>query len=188
MPRSAPPAPPAPPTGPVPTPPHGPNEPHEIWLVDGFNVLHSGLLGGRDRANWWTEPRRRELLARADRFDGLAGGRAQLWVVFDGDRDPDPQPADAAGDDPPSDAAGGAPTGTRTAAPAAVRRVFAPSADAWLVDRVRRAEQPERHTVVTADRQVAGRVRARGARVVSPRAFLARCPADDDADAAGGAD
>jgi hypothetical protein len=34
---------------------------------------------------------------------------------------------------------------------------------------------PERVPVVTADRQLAGRARHRGAEVVSPLRFLARC-------------
>jgi hypothetical protein len=124
------------------------------WLIDGFNLLHAALLGGRDRSEWWTEPRRRELLERVGRFDDPC---AELWVVFDG-----PRPAPAA-------EAEEAPNGGR------LRRVFAESADAWLVARVRAAEDPGRIAVVTADRQVAGRVRQCGARVHSPRAFMARC-------------
>jgi hypothetical protein len=53
--------------------------------------------------------------------------------------------------------------------------VFAPSADDWLVDRVRRDAAPERLVVVTADRSLAGRVRHHGARVMSPGEFLGRC-------------
>ncbi|MCC6640845.1 MAG: NYN domain-containing protein, partial [Deltaproteobacteria bacterium] len=64
-----------------------------------------------------------------------------------------------------------------------VKLVFAPSADDWLVRRVRTAEAPERIAVVTGDRQVQGRVRHAGGRIVSPRAFLARCPDDEPAPA-----
>jgi predicted RNA-binding protein with PIN domain len=124
-----------------------------IWLLDGFNVLHAGLLGGRDRSEWWARARRDELLEIADRFDDRD---AQIWVVFDGPRAND---------------------GVRSAG----RRmhhlvpVFAPSADDWLLARVREEDDPTRVVVVTADRKVAGRARQRGARVVSPRDFLERC-------------
>jgi predicted RNA-binding protein with PIN domain len=119
-----------------------------IWLVDGYNVLHAAVLGGKDRSQWWTGSRRRELLERVSGFDA----DAEVWIVFDG---PDDSGADA---EPPGP-----------------RCVFAASADDWLVDRVRRAEDPTAIAVVTADRQVAGRARGRGARIVSPKDFLARC-------------
>jgi len=119
-----------------------------IWLVDGYNVLHAAVLGGKDRSQWWTESRRRELLERASGFDA----DVEVWIVFDG----------------PDDSGAAAESG-------GPRCVFADSADDWLVDRVRRAEDPAAIAVVTADRQVAGRARGRGARVVSPKDFLARC-------------
>jgi predicted RNA-binding protein with PIN domain len=122
-----------------------------LWLVDGFNVLHAGVLHGRDRAEWWTQPRREQLLALAERFDDDA---AEIWVVFDGQ-----QPA---GEE-------------RASAPRRVRQVFAPSADDWLVARVRESPRPAAVAVVTADRSCAGRARHRGAQIVSPRTFLARC-------------
>ncbi len=120
-----------------------------VWLVDGFNVLHAGLLGG-DRSEWWTESRRQELLDRASGFEDTD---AEVWIVFDGRHDA-PESREAVGP----------------------RCLFAPSADAWLVDRVREATDPSELAIVTADRQVAGRARSRGAQVVSPRDFLARCP------------
>jgi hypothetical protein len=106
------------------------------------------VLGGRDRSQWWTGERRRELLERASGFDG----DAEVWIVFDGPDDP------RAEDEPRGP-----------------HCVFAASADDWLVDRVRRAEDPSVIAVVTADRQVAGRARGRGARIVTPKDFLARC-------------
>jgi hypothetical protein len=112
--------------------------------------VQAGLLGGRDREDWWAAPRRAELLERVAGFDDPA---ADVWVVFDG----------------PSthvEAIGGSPN---------TRRVFTPCADEWLVARVRTSADPERLTVVTADRRLAGRARHRGARVVSPREFLNRC-------------
>jgi predicted RNA-binding protein with PIN domain len=120
-----------------------------IWLVDGYNVLHAGVLGGRDRSEWWTASRRRELLERVSGF----AADAEIWIVFDGPDDPG-----AAAETP------------------GPHCVFAASADDWLVDRVGRAEDPAEIAVVTADRKVAGRARGRGARVVSPKEFLARCP------------
>jgi predicted RNA-binding protein with PIN domain len=120
----------------------------KIWLVDGYNVLHAAVLGGKDRSQWWTGSRRRELLERVSGLDA----DAEIWIVFDGPDDP------------------GA-----AAEPLGPHCVFAASADDWLVDRVRRAENPGEIAVVTADRKVAGRARGRGARIVSPKDFLARC-------------
>jgi hypothetical protein len=124
--------------------------PPRVWLVDGFNVLHAGVLRGRDRAEWWSAPRRQQLVAIAERFDDPA---AEIWIVFDA-RDPQPPEAEPEG---------------------RVRQVFARSADDWLVARVRACEEPGCLAVVTADRAVAGRARHRGAQVVAPRRFLARC-------------
>lgn len=131
-----------------------------VWLIDGFNALHHVVLGGESREGWWTGPTRRRLLERVERFEESG---ADLWVVFDG-----PHPAE----DPPDE-------GGR---PARVHSLFAPSADAWLLGRVRAAEAPGDIVVVTADRKLAGRCRHAGARVVAPRDFLARCPADYAAD------
>jgi len=130
------------------------SEAPSIWLLDGFNVLHAGPLLGRDRSEWWTEPRRSELLDLAGRFDDP---RAEIWVVFDGPRPETPADAGESVPDPRP------------------RRVFAPSADAWLLARVREAEDPGRVAVVTGDRKIAARARHRGAQVFSPRAFLDRC-------------
>ena len=121
-----------------------------IWLVDGFNVVQVGLLGGRDREDWWQEPRRAELLARAASFDARED---ELWVVFDGQRE---NRDDSAGH--------------------RLHPIFAPSADEWLVARVVSAPDPARVSVVTADRRLAARVRRRGASVVAPAEFLRRCP------------
>jgi hypothetical protein len=125
-----------------------PKQPAELWLVDGFNVLHVGMLGGQERERWWAAERRAELLAAAGRFDAAAA-QTEVWVVFDG-----PRPA-------PSDAA------------CPVQVAFAPSADDWMLARIKEAERPV--VVVTADRRLAARARHRGARVATPRAFLARC-------------
>jgi hypothetical protein len=125
-----------------------PDDP-SVWLVDGFNVVQRTLLGGRERDEWWTARRRTELLERAACFDDPA---AEVWVVFDGPEG-EPEGSDARGPRP----------------------VFAPSADDWLIARVRAAEDPGQIAVVTADRRRAGRARRRGARVVAPSEFLRRC-------------
>jgi len=118
-----------------------------VWLVDGYNVLNVGLLAGRVREGWWTGPYRDELLGRAEGFEEAG---AEIWVVFDG-----AQPAD-------DERAG------------RVRSVFAPSADEWLLARIRERD-PARVALVTADRRLAARARSRGVEVVAPAAFLARC-------------
>jgi predicted RNA-binding protein with PIN domain len=125
-----------------------PSEEPELWLVDGFNVVQVALIAGRDREGWWGAARRDELLARAAR---LSASGAHVEIVFDGQR-------------PAPEVDGPGP-----------RQVFAASADAWLLARVREAADPARVAVVTADRSLAGRARHRGARVISPSEFLRRC-------------
>ena len=132
--------------------PEAPSSP--VWLVDGFNVVSVALLRdqGRmhEREGFWRRENREALVARARAFDDPS---AEVWIVFDG--------ADADGND-------------EHATP---KTVFAPSADEWLLERVRADATPERVTVVTADRRLENRVRSRGARVVSPGDFLNRCGA-----------
>lgn len=141
-----------------------------LWLVDGFNVLHVALLGGSSRDDWWTAEQRARVLALAHRL--RARGEA-VRVVFDG-----PRPLAT-----PAVDAGGAAAGAKWASPGRpdghwdgqLDVVFAPSADAWLLARVREAPDPARVAVVTADRRLADRVRHRGARVIPPGAFVERC-------------
>ena len=121
-----------------------------VWLVDGFNVLHAGLPNGEDRGEWWRAEAREQLVERAAGFDEAG---AEVWVVFDGRR-------------PAPEAEGARP-----------RVHFAPSADTWLLERVRAAEDPDQVVVVTRDRRLADRAKRRGARVVGPTEFLSRCPA-----------
>jgi len=120
-----------------------------LWLVDGFNVLHAAVLEGRDRREWWREPARARVLELAG---GLPDADAEIVVVFDG-AEPDETPE----------------------LPPRVRQVFAPSADDWLVARVKRTPRGAPVTVVTADRQLADRARHHGAEIVSPSRFAARC-------------
>ena len=118
-----------------------------VWLVDGYNVLNVGLLAGREREGWWSARFRDELLGRAERFEETD---AEIWVAWDGAR-------------PVHDG----PVGR-------VRSVFAPSADDWLLERIRE-RAPGEVALVTADRRLAARARSRGVAVVAPAAFLARC-------------
>jgi predicted RNA-binding protein with PIN domain len=125
----------------------------DIWLVDGFNVLHASLLGGRDREEWWSQSRREEVMALARTLDGSGD---EVWVVFDGAR---PSPAE-------------------DSSSSAVKQVFAPSADEWLLQRVRETQSSGPVAVVTGDRRLAARARHRGALIVSPGEFVARCRAE----------
>lgn len=128
------------------------------WLVDGFNVLHVGILRGRARGAWWQEEGRARLL---ERVAGFQDPGARVWIVFDG-----PRPAETN-------------SPAMTSPESSGQVVFAPSADDWLLDQVRRAEDPSAITLVTADRQLADRARHRGAQVVAPRVFLDRCTFGD---------
>ncbi len=154
--------------------PRGSALPAAAWLVDGYNVLHTVLLGGQPRegTDWWGETGRDLLWERIQSFDGLhrpesaaadlrpdpgnAGPDAlepgTVWIVFDGKR----------------------PASSQRAANPQV--VFAPSADQWIVDRVRSSPNSSALAVVSADHQVVGRCRHAGAQIVTPRDFIARCP------------
>jgi predicted RNA-binding protein with PIN domain len=127
----------------------GAAEAPRLWLVDGFNVLHAAVLKGRDRQEWWRGPARARVL---DLAGALPDSGVEIVVVFDGD-DPD-----EAAELPPR-----------------VQQVFAPSADDWLVRRVKALPRGAPVTVVTADRQLAARARHHGAEIVSPRSFAERC-------------
>jgi predicted RNA-binding protein with PIN domain len=120
-----------------------------IWLVDGFNLLHAAVLrSGDSRKDWWKRANRARVLELARGFEDRD---AEVVVVFDGSEDPDE---------------------TSEAGP---RVVFAPTADDWLLATVKAAPHPHRVAVVTADRRLADRLRDRGAQVVSPSSFAARC-------------
>jgi hypothetical protein len=68
-------------------PPPASLPPASIWLIDGYNLLHAGLLPAGERREWWTAPHRDRLLARLDRFCRVQDRRVEVWVVFDGDAD-----------------------------------------------------------------------------------------------------
>jgi predicted RNA-binding protein with PIN domain len=134
------------------------------WLLDGFNILHACFFGRDQREGWWAQPHRERLLDRIAHFEG----EGTLWVVFDGSRLPE---SDDAFEEQQ------------------IRVVFAPSADDWIVRRVRQSPRPGAIGVVTADRKVADRSRHRGACVLHPAEFLRHCaprdpgsPTDPDSD------
>ena len=58
--------------------------------------------------------------------------------------------------------------------------VFAPSADDWIVDTLKRRRDGEEIRVVTADRALANRARSRGAEVIATNQFLSLCEAAGD--------
>ena len=124
----------------------------EVWLVDGYNVLHAIVLGGEPRGRFWQRDSRARLI---ERLAARADTTVEIVLVFDGKH-----PVE--GDD---------------AHPApGLEVVFAPSADDWIVRRVRESERAERIGVVTHDRQVSGRCRHAGAIVRAPGNFLAALP------------
>ena len=137
-------------------------------LVDGFNVLHAVLLGKDRSGGWWRRALRERLLARVSAWNG---GADEIWVAFDGAR-----PAASVWAEPVATPSGAA--SPRPSSPT-VHSVFVESADDWIVRRARRAEHPDRMIVVSADRKVAGRARSAGCTILTPWAFIARCPTDE---------
>ena len=126
-----------------------------LLIIDGFNVLHAGVLLGRDRAGWWQEPAQRRLIERVGRF---ADPRyPEIWVVFDRRPGQDQRRGAAVNDDP------------------RIQVVYAPSADDWIVEQVGALSSQRPITVVTADRLLYDRARRAGAEILSPRRFLAAC-------------
>lgn len=167
--------------------------PGRILLVDGFNVLHAVLLG-KERSGWWRRSLRERLLARATAWHG---DQDEIWVAFDGAR-PSVSTysviwSSEAGSETraPSETT---PTGRPGPSPRRsgpiVHSLFVESADDWIVRRARRAEQPDRVVVVSNDRKVTGRARSAGCEILTPWAFIARCPlcAPDPAPAHASAD
>jgi hypothetical protein len=124
-----------------------------LWLVDGFNLLHVTLLHGETRQAWWRRAGRDRVVELVGRFEAAD---AEVVVVFDGSQPPS---EDGVAQSP--------------------RVVFAAPADDWLLTAVRDAPDPARVAVVTADRRLAARARHRGAQVVAPGVFAARCRTPD---------
>lgn len=126
-----------------------------LLIIDGFNVLHAGVLVGRERAGWWQEPAQRRLVARVEQFTNPS--YPEIWVIFDRRSDRSSQRTDVTSQD------------------ARIRVVYAPSADDWIVEQVEALSGQRPVTVVTSDRLLRNRVRQAGGELLSPSRFLAAC-------------
>jgi predicted RNA-binding protein with PIN domain len=114
------------------------------WLVDGMN-----LIGSRPDGWWRDRPR-----AMRELVEELRGLGEPVTVVFDGR---------------PFDMAGSGPVEVRFAS-----RRGRNAADDDIARLVGDADEPREWRVVTSDRDLGERVRARGARVVGVGAFRKR--------------
>jgi len=126
-----------------------------LLIIDGFNVLHAGVLVGRERAGWWQEPAQRRLVARVEQFTNPS--YPEIWVIFDRRSDRSSQRTDVTSQD------------------ARIRVVYAPSADDWIVEQVEALSGQRPVTVVTSDRLLRNRVHQAGGELLSPSRFLAAC-------------
>ena len=123
-----------------------------LWLVDGYNLLHRGLIHGRSRGRWWGSKGRNLVL---EALAELESPEHEIWVVFDGNF---PAP-----DAELEKLSQGRPQ---------IQVFFAASADEWLVHHANKLKASRRIKVVTGDRQLAARSQHRGAEVVDPKVFL----------------
>lgn len=146
-------------------PPGADSTERRMVLVDGFNVLHAVLLADERKDGWWKREARERLLRRVRTWPAIQDA---LWVAFDGS-----MPTWSVWAEPV------AVPQERSQSGPIVHSVFVESADDWIVRRTRRAEEPNRMLVVTADRQVAGRARSAGAEILSPWSFISRCPSSE---------
>jgi len=126
-----------------------------LLIIDGFNVLHAGILTGRDRANWWHPAMQRRLVARVEGYAGTE--YAILWIIFDRRADTQAVYEDVTSNDP------------------RISVFYAPSADDWIVTQVEKRGHEQAITVVTADRLLRERVRRIGGMLSSPMQFLTTC-------------
>ena len=117
----------------------------DIWLIDGFNVLHACILKGRERDQWWSQSAQAKVLAW---LEPLARSQ-QVRVVFDARSEASPR----------------CPRGTFSAQPC-----FAAHADDAIVELVR-TSAGQRVCVVTADRSLADRSKRAGAHHLRPWDF-----------------
>lgn len=118
-------------------------------LIDGHN-----LIGFLPDISLEDEDDERQLVMRLRNY--RAHTRRPIIVVFD---------------------KGALPGSTPNLSGAGVKVIFAredSSADAVILERLRTASNPRAWTVVTGDRELAGRARQRGAEVLSPADFAAR--------------
>jgi hypothetical protein len=134
-----------------------------LYLVDGFNLLHAVLLRGPERkAAWWRAAWQERVVRLAGAF-----GAGEVCVIFDLRRD-----------EPGS---GGHSTGAFECC-SGTERVqvrFAPSADDyivnWCAELASGAGAGREVVVVSADRALLDRARARGAGRLSPWQFAEQC-------------
>lgn len=126
-----------------------------LLIIDGFNVLHAGILVGRDRAEWWKEAAQRRLVERVERFSDPT--YEEIWIVFDRREEKEGAVIDVTSNDP------------------RIRVSYAPSADDWIVEQVRTLSGQQSITVVTADRPLRDRTRHAGGTLCSPMQFLTKC-------------
>lgn len=126
-----------------------------LLIVDGFNVLHAGVLIGRDRAEWWKEAAQRRLMERVEQFADPA--YKEIWIVFDRRGEKEGAGIDVTSNDP------------------RIQVSYAPSADDWIVEQVQALSGQRLVTVVTADRPLRDRTRQAGGTLCSPLQFLDRC-------------
>lgn len=117
----------------------------DIWVIDGFNVLHACLLNGQSRDHWWSETTQAKLLAWLEPF----AREHVVRVVFDARSDASPR----------------CPQGQYSA-----RVCFGRHADDDIVALVQ-ASRGSLVCVVTADRSLADRSRHVGAQPLRPWAF-----------------
>jgi predicted RNA-binding protein with PIN domain len=116
----------------------------DVWLIDGFNVLHACLLKGRERERWWSAETQAQVAQWLEDF----ACKHSVVVVFD---------------------AGGEHSERCSKEGFSVTFSFAPDADAEIIRLVQAATG--RVCVVTADRSLSDRCRARGARTLKPWPF-----------------
>lgn len=162
-----------------------PSQASRVILVDGFNVLHAVLLGKDRTHGWWRRVHRERLL---ERLCDWRGGPDQIWVAFDGTRPSEsvwaepvavvrsnrwgkPEPSQ----EPAQGGVQGMEAPVREHMAPTIHIVFVESADDWIVRRARKAEEPERMIVVSADRKVAGRARSAGCEILTPWTFMGHC-------------
>lgn len=126
-----------------------------LLIIDGFNVLHAGILTGRDRANWWQPAMQRRLVTRVEGYTNTEN--PILWIIFDRRTDTQAEVEDVTSTDP------------------RISVFYAPSADDWIVQQVEERVHEYSITVVTADRPLRERVRRAGGILALPMQFLATC-------------
>ncbi len=126
-----------------------------LLIIDGFNVLHAGILTGRDRANWWHVAMQCRLVARVESY--TAPTSPDIWIIFDRRTNGHTEHEDV------------------TSSDSRIRIFYAPSADDWIVTQVEGRAHEQAITVVTADRLLRERVRRAGGALCSPMQFLAAC-------------